>query len=220
MEGRAAFRPVRAWDLPTRLFHWGLVAGLAALVGTATLGRMEAHALAGQSVLSLLVFRVVWGFVGSQTAGFFDFVKGPQTILRHLAQPNSPSIGHNPLGGWMIVALLTVLLAQGLSGLFANDDILFNGPLFHLVGKSTSDLATVFHKSLFRILLGLTAIHVAAVVAHWLVLGDNLVKPMITGVKHIPALHPAPDPILTSTGLAALVLALSVGLVWAVVALA
>ncbi len=183
---------LRVWDLPVRLFHWSLLAGLVALYVTQALGRMELHARVGEAVLALVLFRLLWGLMGSQTARFRDFVGGGRTALAYLRQGRSPSAGHNPLGGWMIVALLGALLVQAGLGLFANDDILFEGPLAHLVSGDTSSLLTHWHGLLFKILAGLAALHVAAVLAHWFGKGENLILPMLTGRKPWPAERPRP----------------------------
>ncbi len=183
---------LRVWDLPVRLFHWTLLAGLAALYATQALGKMDLHARIGEAVLALVLFRLLWGVIGSQTARFTDFVGGGRTVLAYLRQGRSPSAGHNPLGGWMIVALLGGLLLQAGLGLFSNDDILFEGPLAHLVSDGTSSLLTHWHVLLFKILAGLAALHVAAVLAHWLGKGENLILPMLTGHKPWPADRPRP----------------------------
>ena len=121
---------ILVWDLSTRLFHWLLVILLAASFVTAKVGgnAMQYHEWSGIIILVLLVFRTIWGFVGSQPSRFRDFVKGPAEVWRYataLAKGSSSRhLGHNPLGGWSVLAILLLLYLQTCLGLFANDDIL------------------------------------------------------------------------------------------------
>jgi cytochrome b len=164
-----------------------------------------------------VTFRLIWGVFGSKTSRFSDFLYGPQAIFRYLTRRDSfHRPGHNPLGGWMVMVLLCAIMAQGLLGLFGNDDILFDGPLSHLVDKSTSDLLTSLHKTLFLVLSGLVVIHVSAVLIHWLVLGDNLIRPMITGRK--PG-HGGEGVVFANSRRAVLALLCSAALVWGLLTL-
>jgi cytochrome b len=180
---------VLVWDLPTRLFHWLLVVSVILSFVTGNIGpnAMEYHMLSGYVILALLIFRVVWGFVGSQTARFSGFVKGPSTVFAHvvmlLKKEDTPYLGHNPLGGWSIIAMLLVLSVQVATGLFANDDIFTEGPLYLWVSKETSDFLTGIHLINRFVLAALLAIHVFAVLFYFFYKGDNLIGPMITGVK-------------------------------------
>ena len=123
-------RPVRVWDLPTRLFHWLLLFCVVMSFVTGNIGgnAMRYHMLSGYCILALLIFRLIWGFAGSRTSRFAAFVKGPASVLSYMAavvKENAPrSLGHNPLGGWSVVAMLADLLVQVGTGLFAIDDIL------------------------------------------------------------------------------------------------
>lgn len=212
---------VRVWDLPTRLFHWALVALVANAFLTAKFGdiTMTWHQWNGYAILTLLVFRLIWGVIGSSTARFSDFVKGPGDVLayaRGLATGQGPHYyGHNPLGGLMVLALLAALAFQGTMGLFATDDILVSGPLKHTVGGATAKLFTSFHKLGYWGILGLVAIHVTAVFGYLLVKKENLIRPMVTGFK--PSLEPgsAPYPMLEPIWRAALALAAAALIVWA-----
>ncbi|MDZ7596904.1 MAG: cytochrome b/b6 domain-containing protein [Desulfobacterales bacterium] len=183
-------QPVSVWDLPTRLFHWLLAALVAASFVTGKIGgnAMAYHERSGLAILVLLLFRVAWGFVGSRSSRFADFLKGPRTVLRYargLLRPDAPRhLGHNPLGGWSVVAMLAALFIQAGTGLFANDDILTEGPLFSWVSKATSDALTRVHLFNRQAIVLLVALHLGAILFHWVVKGDNLVKPMITGVKN------------------------------------
>jgi len=183
----------RVWDLPVRLVHWLLVLLVAFQIYSGNVGGnvMRWHMLAGYAILALVLFRVTWGVAGSTTARFSHFVAGPGAALgfgrRLLAGLPVPHASHNPLGGWMVLALLASLAVQAGSGLFANDDISTEGPLAALVSKATSDRLTVVHHWTQRALLALIALHVGAVLYHWCVLKENLIGAMFTGVKRLPA---------------------------------
>jgi cytochrome b len=186
---------VRIWDLPTRLFHW-LVVGLFAFSWwTAESDRLDWHILSGYAILALVVFRIYWGFVGSDTARFTTFLKGPRTFFaysrRLLDRPVHISQGHNPMGGWSVIALIALLLLQAGLGLFAIDvDGINAGPLDNLVSFETGRRAAGLHGLVFNILLMLTALHVAAVLYYWLWGRDNLIDAMITGAKLMPGVEP------------------------------
>ncbi len=173
------------WDLPTRLFHWLLVLLMAVSWYTGEEGLMDWHMRSGYAILTLIGFRVLWGLLGSRTARFTDFVKGPRAISaygRALIARRPPRIfGHNPLGAVMIVALLLLASLQAGTGLFANDDIFSEGPLTHLVSKETSDQLTIIHKTSFNLLLACVVIHAAAALAYRYLLKEDLITPMITG---------------------------------------
>ena len=144
-------RPILVWDLPQRLFHWSLVALCALSWWSGEEGgvMLKYHLWSGYAVLTLVLFRIGWGFVGSRHARFGDFLRGPHAILHTLrALPGRealPHAGHNPVGGLMVLALLLVLGVQTGTGLFANDDIMNEGPLYALVSKSMSDRLTGWH---------------------------------------------------------------------------
>lgn len=180
-------RTIHVWDLPLRLFHWLLLGLLVAAWVTASIGgeAMDYHLLAGYGIVVLLVFRLLWGLVGSTYARFSSFVRGVPSAVAYGKQllrgeaPHRP--GHNPLGGWMIVAMLVLLAIQTGTGLFANDDILTEGPLFGLVSKATSDMLSAVHKLNFKLLLAATGLHILAVGFYLIVKRVNLIRPMITG---------------------------------------
>lgn len=173
------------WDLPTRLFHWCLVLMVGVLLATALQGRFRLHAFAGEGVLALLVFRLTWGIVGSQTARFGDFLGGLSSIKDYIAHRKSKSLGHNPLGGLMVLAFLAVLFVQASTGLFSNDGILFQGPLAHLVDQDVSDALSGFHTLLANVLWLLVIVHISAIALYWIVGKENLVLPMLTGKKWV-----------------------------------
>lgn len=205
-------RVVKVWDLPLRLFHWLLAVLLVAGTVAGKIGgdAMEIHLWAGYAIVVLVAFRFLWGWFGTPHARFGTFVRGlPATFAycRQLLRGEAPvRPGHNPLGAWMVLVLLTALAFQTGTGLFANDDIMTEGPLFHLVSKDTSDYLTALHKLGFKVLAILVAVHVLAIALYRLVKGINLVKPMITGRMAVsdPA---APDPAMPGhTNLLALAL--------------
>ena len=183
-------KTVNVWDLPTRLFHWTLV-GLMILQwwSAENSDTMDWHLRGGYVVLTLVLFRLIWGFMGSDTARFSDFLRGPGAALAYvkaLVRGETPLyLGHNPMGGWSIVALLTLLLIQTGTGLFANDDILIEGPLYDWVSKSASDWLTTVHKLNFNLLLLVIAVHISAVLFYLLVKRENLIHPMLSGRKHL-----------------------------------
>ncbi len=170
------------WDLPTRLFHWSLVVLVVAAFVTAKVGgnAMVWHGRIGLAIIGLLVFRIVWGFVGSTYARFLQFVRGPGAIRAYL-RGEWNELGHNPLGALSVLALLGILTIQATTGLFSNDDIAFEGYLVPLIGMETSSSITGFHHLLEKILMALVALHVGSIVFYARVKKHNLVKPMISG---------------------------------------
>lgn len=200
---------VKVWDLPVRLFHWALVAAFAGSWYTGTNGPTDWHERFGLAILALLAFRLIWGFVGGETARFRHFVRGPNAALDYLYDTLSGRhplhLGHNPLGGWSVLALLLALALQAGMGLFGNDEILYEGPLSHLVSEATSIRITGWHKLFFNVVITLAAVHVTAVLAYALLLKTDLVRPMVTGWKTIPAEH-APERIARTPGWIAAVL--------------
>ncbi|HYI47624.1 MAG TPA: cytochrome b/b6 domain-containing protein [Allosphingosinicella sp.] len=188
---------VRVWDLPIRLFHWAIVLLVPAMWATHELERMDLHILLGQILLGLVLFRILWGLIGSSTARFAGFVRGPRAVWRYLRGRGGPAFGHNPLGGWSVVAMLLVLLTQIGLGLFAIDeDALNEGPLSHLVSYETARILAHRHETIFYLLAALIAVHLSAILYYLVVRRDNLVTPMVTGRRAAdeagPALVPAP----------------------------
>jgi len=184
---------VRVWDAPVRLFHWLLVLLFAFMLLSGKLKGdwMEWHMRSGYAILALVLFRIMWGFAGSTYARFSNFLTGPSACFafarKLLARAPAPSAGHNPLGGWMVLVLLLALLFQVGTGLFANDDILIEGPLAPLVTKAVSDRLTGWHYWNIKLLLALVAAHIIAVLYHAFFMKENLIGAMFTGVKRMPA---------------------------------
>jgi cytochrome b len=177
---------VRIWDGPTRLFHWLLVLLIPALWWTARYDRIEWHVTLGVATAGLLLFRIIWGLIGSSTARFSHFLKGPRGILSYLNGRAAHALGHNPLGGWSVAAMLALLAAQVGLGLFAeDDDAMAAGPFAIWLEPDTSEWLTELHGTMFYVLLALIALHVAAILVYAL-RRRNLVGPMITGRGKAP----------------------------------
>ena len=207
-------RSVRVWDIPVRLFHWLLVALIILSFTTAQIGgnAMQIHELSGFTILTLVLFRVLWGLFGSTHARFTDFVRHPGQAIEYARalRRGQPAFyaGHNPLGGWMIVALLLCLLAQAGTGLFANDDIMTEGPLYGWVSKRTSDLLSQIHEINFYVLAALIALHVAAAFYYLWGKRENLILPLFTGRKQLSQAQDVPESRAAPLWLALLLLAL------------
>lgn len=213
-------RSVRVWDFPTRLFHWSLVVLVIASFVTGNIGGnlMTIHMWSGYGIFALVLFRLAWGFVGGRQSRFVTFLRGPGTVVRYASESfrgdSPPHLGHNPLGGWSIIAMLLALLVQVGTGLFANDDILTEGPLYPLVSKDVSDWLTDIHQVNRIVLASLLAIHVFAVFYYLVAKKENLLKPMVTGIKQWRG------PADVSTGnpwLAILIAAMAAGVVYFVI---
>jgi cytochrome b len=188
-QGIAAAGPdrVRVWDAPVRVFHWSIVALVVLSWVSAENGYMRLHLWSGLSLLTLLLFRIAWGFVGSTTARFSDFIRRPGQALAYLRAMRRGErpvhAGHNPAGGWMVMALLAVLLLQAGTGLFANDGVRFNGPLAARISSGLSDRLTSLHGMIFNVILLLVWMHVVAVLFYRFVQGEDLIAAMISGRK-------------------------------------
>ena len=143
---------VPVWDAPVRIVHWLLVLLLIALVTTGLLGNdwLQWHMRGGFAMLTLVLFRIVWGFAGSRNARFVVFVRGPRAVRAYARslrmRAHDVHANHNPLGAWMVIALLAALLLQCALGLFTNDDILYEGPLARHVTKDLSDTLSSLHR--------------------------------------------------------------------------
>jgi cytochrome b len=182
---------VQVWDAPIRLFHWGVVLLVATSYVCARAGWMRLHFLSGYTIIAALLFRLAWGLIGSETAQFGRFLRNPLATVAHLRQlPHwepDLELGHNAAGGWMVVLTLVLLACQAGTGLFANDDVISDGPLYDYVGKAVSDRITSLHLRNFNLLLAAIAVHVIAIAAYRVLKGENLFVPMLTGRKLVPA---------------------------------
>jgi cytochrome b len=221
---------IRVWDAPVRLFHWALVILMTASYVTAQLGGdywMKLHFYSGYAILTLLLFRIAWGFVGSTTARFSHFVKGPSAALHHLAElagtDRPRDVGHNPLGGAMVMVLIFGVLAQVAAGLFSADTDAgqFAGPLTRLVTDKWIERATAFHHFWINVLLVLIALHVLAAIVYLVWKRQNLIGAMIHGSKPLDDCvapgQPVPTLHFASGGLAISLLIACVAIVYFIV---
>ena len=177
------------WDLPTRLFHWAIVGLLGFSWWCAESDRMAWHYKSGLTLCALVLFRIVWGFAGSSTARFGQFVKGPRAVWRYVRPPQGTvpqpaTLGHNPVGGWSVLVLLGLLALQVVTGLFAVDlDGLESGPLSYLVDFDRGRIAAQIHEVSFNALLTASAIHVVAILYYLTFQRRNLIGAMISGYQ-------------------------------------
>ena len=218
---------VRVWDLPLRLFHWALVGLIAFSYATAELGiaSMQWHMYSGYAILTLLIFRIIWGLVGSRHARFASFLTGPGRILRYagglLRGREAHYPGHNPLGALSVVAFLLAIGLQVGTGLFSADDILTEGPLASLVSSDLSEELTDLHEATFNFILALIALHLLAVAFHSFVKREGLIRAMITGRKRTVGAQETgsatAEPGLLTTFWGLLVLALAAAAVYGIV---
>jgi cytochrome b len=186
-----ADRKVLVWDLPTRLFHWLTAALVLAAYLTWRLDWMDWHAKIGDAVLTLVTFRLLWGFFGSDTTRFARFLASPRAALSHLAhvlrrEPDR-QVGHNPAGGLMVLLLIALLFGETLTGLYVNNDVADQGPLTELVPARIANAISALHWIFWDALLAAIALHVVAIAVYAAAKGQNLVTPMVTGVKTLPA---------------------------------
>lgn len=219
---------VRVWDLPLRLFHWGLVLAVVGAVACAQIPGVpiEWHARFGYAVLALLLFRLAWGLAGGHWARFARMRPTPARIRAYLRgeSPADDRVGHSPLGALATIALLTLLALQVGSGLMADDEIAFVGPLNHLVSTATGLAATGWHKHLGKLLvLALVILHVGAIIFYLRVRKENLVGALLHGDKELDPTGPVvpssrDDLLLRLWGL--LLAALATGAVWLLLQLA
>ena len=209
------------WDWPVRVVHWAMVLCLLSLVITGLVkgDAMPWHMGFGRVLLGLVVFRILWGFVGSGNARFGAFVRGPRAAVRYLRSrfhpPHEIHVTHNPAGGWMVVLLLAAMLAQAVLGLYTNDDVLWDGPLAQSVSKDASDLASSIHRRLAWVVVALASLHIVAVVVYLTAFRENLVTAMVCGSKRLPPGYGSPDAARASTANAiALMIACGVAVWW------
>ncbi|MBL0143290.1 MAG: cytochrome b/b6 domain-containing protein [Betaproteobacteria bacterium] len=223
---------VRVWDVPTRLFHWTLLLLVVASVVTgkfdSVLGpdTLEWHKRSGLAILALLLFRLAWGFAGGTHARFASFLRGPRAVIGYAkglvaGRTASESAGHNPLGGWSVVAMLAALAVQAATGLFlVQEDYGFEGPLARHVSRAVSDRLNAIHEANFIVIAVLVAMHLAAVVYYTVAKRQGLVGAMLTGRKR---LEPGREAEISRGGGALVAVALAIAsaaAVWALVAVA
>ncbi|HQT79363.1 MAG TPA: cytochrome b/b6 domain-containing protein, partial [Rhodopila sp.] len=206
---------IKVWDIAVRLFHWAIVVLIVLAWGTQEFDQMDWHVWIGYTILALLLFRIAWGFIGSDTARFSRFLRSPASAFRHLAhigrREADREIGHNAAGGWMVLVMLVLIGVQAGTGLFANDDGDTEGPLMHFVSKEQSDFLSKIHSINFTLIEATIVLHVLAIGVYAILKRQNLVRPMILGTKPMPPGTVAPR--LASPLLALLTLAAAAGIV-------
>jgi len=226
-------KKVKVWDVPTRAFHWALV--LLVLLSYLTgefggfdftspagnmVGNMQVHMWSGFGILTLLIFRIVWGFIGSTTSRFTDFIKGPSAMFDYMGGVARRSVkfiaGHNPAGGIVVIVMLLLLLAQAGTGLFAKEDDFFGvaGPLNGLVDEETGKQITGIHQQIWTYIEILVVVHILANLFYWLVLKHNLIPAMFSGVREAPADASVTHVKFVSNIVALIVLAVAAGIVF------
>ncbi|MBC3832730.1 cytochrome b/b6 domain-containing protein [Undibacterium amnicola] len=178
---------VRLWDLPIRLFHWSLVIAVLVAIVSAKVGGewMRLHGQAGVAVVGLLIFRLIWGVVGSKSARFIHFIPSVSSVRSYL-RGQWQGRGHNPLGALAVLSLLGLLLLQAIGGLFTDDEISFTGPLAHFLESETAVQLTGWHHQLSNVVIALLLLHIAAIFVYRFFKKKNLVKAMISGHEHLP----------------------------------
>lgn len=182
---------VKVWDGWVRLWHWSIVVLIPVSYLTARAHNWEWHFWSGYALLTLVSFRIIWGIIGSEPARFARFVRSPLAAIRHLRGMRADmgpdrELTHNAAGGWTVVVLITLLLAQAVTGLFAYDQIFTYGPLAREVTEEWRDWATSMHIRIINVLLAVIALHILAVTWYRLFPGHDLVRAMMTGFKPMP----------------------------------
>ena len=194
MDGNKALHRVRVWDLPTRIFHWALVACVICLAVSGLIGgnAMAWHFRFGYAVTALLLFRIVWGLVGGRWSRFGAFIYGPKSVINYLTGRGKPehSVGHSPIGAVSVFAVLVILLAQVGTGLISDDEITASGPLTRFVSNATVRLATNYHADIGKwLLLALVVLHIAAI-GFYQQRKHRLVDAMLHGNKDVAVAVP------------------------------
>jgi cytochrome b len=204
-----ASRVVHVWDAPTRLFHWLIAVLVAAAYATWRVNWMVWHGWVGDVLLTLLLFRLLWGFFGSETARFSRFLASPRTAVLYLvhAPRREPDrqVGHNPAGGWMVLLLLFLLLGETLTGLYVANDIADVGPFTEITPAPVANAIDALHAIFWDALLVAIALHLLTILAYAAAKRQNLLLPMITGTKVLP--ESVPPPRIASSARAAFLLA-------------
>jgi cytochrome b len=212
---------ITVWDAPVRLFHWLLATLVVFSFVSGKVGGswLAWHMRSGEVILALLAFRLLWGFVGSDTARFTHFVRGPRRALRYaretLGGRHPPGVGHNPLGGWMVVAMLVILALQAFSGLFVDDEIATQGPLYAKASNAWIERMGTLHHVNQYVVLAAVVLHVVAIAVYWKVLRTNLVGPMWHGRAEVEGAQAAPR--MRSSAMALLLLLAAAAAVYGLV---
>ncbi|MBS3745243.1 MAG: cytochrome b/b6 domain-containing protein [Wenzhouxiangellaceae bacterium] len=209
------------WDWPLRLWHWLFAIAVAGAWITGQWGGFDWrqwHFWFGQSAVGLLIFRIIWGFVGPRHARFGSFLPHPKCLLAYLKilprrdSPESP--GHNPLGALAVIAMLALVAVQASAGLFISDDILYEGPWYAAVSEDSADLASSIHHQLAWPVGAVLGLHLAAILAYRLFKGQRLVRAMITGRKSADRVPESAAIAHSRSALALILIVLVAALTW------
>ncbi|MEP0355497.1 cytochrome b/b6 domain-containing protein [Paraglaciecola sp.] len=177
------------WDLPVRLFHWLLVICIFAQWLTVEIleDATDIHFYIGYFTLGLIIFRLIWGVVGTTYSRFTSFIAGPKSIFAYLksltTKEHVTTVGHNSVGGLMLPAVLLLVGLQAVSGLFITDDIINEGPYYASASETLKSYMMWLHNNIFDVLLGLIAVHLLAIFYYQFALKHDLISPMFTGKK-------------------------------------
>jgi len=190
-DDRTPLVEVKVWDLPIRVFHWWFTLMFAVSWISGWIGDRDRHYVSGMILLGLVVFRILYGLVGSPTARFSHFVRWPGAGFRYLRgafahRTPSHTYGHNAAGGLMVLALVVLIGLQTVSGMASTDDILFEGPLYGRVPDWLARILEPLHEPLAKVLLALASLHVLVILVYWLWKRENLVRAMIVGRARLP----------------------------------
>ena len=212
MTSQKSLHKIRVWDLPTRIFHWSLVACITGSVisGLVGGGALVWHFRFGYGVIALLAFRLIWGLVGGRWSRFGAFIYAPQSILDYITGRAKPehSVGHSPLGALSVFALLSFLAAQVGTGLMSDDEVAYSGPLTHLVSNATVELATSYHAAVGKwVILALVLLHIGAVIFYQR-RQHKLINAMVHGDKTLALAVPSSRDDLVSRTTALVIFAL------------
>lgn len=190
-ENRESLIETPVWDLPVRLFHWSFAICFVVSWISGQAENRDVHYASGMILLGLVLFRVLWGLVGSPTARFAHFVRWPGAAVAYLRQSvthdgPSYSFGHNPAGGLMVAALVALAGLQSLSGMASTDDVLFDGPLYGRLPNWLARPLEILHEPLANLLLALALLHIVVILVYRIAKGENLVRAMILGRARLP----------------------------------
>jgi len=189
---------IRLWDLPTRLFHWLFAAAVIGAIVTDLLDNITWHSYCGYTALVLVVFRIIWGFVGPHHARFSSFVPSLSGLKAFLKDQTVSPLGHNPLGALSVIAMLLIVLVQATSGLFTDDEISFQGPLSKFLSEDMVKFMNQIHSTNHVLVYGIVALHLIAIFYYQKIKKNNLIGPMVYGDKEIDSKNQPVDQTLAS----------------------
>ena len=189
---------IRLWDLPTRLFHWGFAAAVLGAIVTDLLENITWHSYCGYTALVLVVFRIIWGFVGPHHARFSSFVPSVSSLKTFFKDKTVSPLGHNPLGALSVIAMLLIVLVQATSGLFTDDEISFQGPLSKFLSEDMVKIMNEIHETNHVLVYGIVALHLIAIFYYQRIKKNNLIGPMVYGDKEIDSKNQPVDQTLAS----------------------